>query len=121
MATCISSENPSSLQISSLETTILCSIETQKTSRSYRGTYSHSIQLPASDAKELLSNPELKPKGQYQQQVAHYLAIQTKTVGLVYHDWHHHQEIQVATKPAIVFLNDRYPSTVSACREWYAM
>ena len=56
--------------------------------------------LQAGDARELLENPKQKPKEHYQQRVAALLGYSTKTVGLVYRDWHHQQEIQVAMPPA---------------------
>eukprot|EP00731_Ephydatia_muelleri_P025274 Em0017g357a len=58
----------------------------------------HSLQ--AEDAKEPLENPAQKPKGHYQQRVSALLGYSTKTVGLVYRDWHHHQQIHVAMPPA---------------------
>eukprot|EP00731_Ephydatia_muelleri_P016301 Em0009g725a len=72
----------------------------------------HSLQ--AEDAKEPLENPAQKPKGHYQLRVSALLGYSTKTVGLVYRDWHHHQQIQVAMPPPIVFLNNSaYPSRMT--------
>ena len=63
-------ENPNSLQLSFLEATIAvlkckrpCALTEEHILIVYRS-------LQTKDAKELLNNPELKPKGHYQQRVA---------------------------------------------------
>ena len=92
----VSSENASSLQLRSLETTIAvlkskrpCALtleQKQDILVAYR-------LLQAGDSKELLEDPEQKPKGHYQQWVAALLGYSAKKVGLVYRDWHHQLEI----------------------------
>ena len=99
----VSSEDANSLQLRSLETTI--TVLKSKRPRALKEEQRLDIlvayhSLQAEDAKELLENPEQKPKGHYQQQVAALLGYSTKTVGLIYRDWHHQQEIQVAMSPA---------------------
>ena len=99
----VPSENASSLQLRSLEATIAV----LKSKRPHALTEEQKLDiivayhsLQAEDAKELLENPEQKPKGHYQQRVAALLGYSTKTVGLAYRDWHHQQEIQVTMPPA---------------------
>ena len=99
----VPSENASALQLRSLEATI--ALLKSKRPRALAEEQKQDIlvayhSLQAEDAKELLENPEQKPKGHYQQRVAALLGYSTKTVGLVYRDWHHQQEIQVAMPPA---------------------
>ena len=99
----VSSEDTSCLNLRSLETTIA----ELKSKRPRALTEEQKLDilvayhsLQAEDAKELLENPAQKPMEHYQQRVSALLGYSTKTVGLVYRDWHHHQQIQVAMPPA---------------------
>ena len=99
----VSSEDASCLNLRSLETTIA----ELKSKRPRALTEEQKLDilvayhsLQAEDAKEPLENPAQKPKGHYQQRVSALLGYSTKTVRLVYRDWHHHQQIQVAMPPA---------------------
>ena len=99
----VSSEDASCLNLRSLETTIA----ELKSKRPRALTEEQKLDilvayhsLQAEDAKEPLENPAQKPKGHYQQRVSALLGYSTKTVGLVYRDWHHHLQIQVAMPPA---------------------
>ena len=99
----VSSEDVSCLNLRSLETTIA----ELKSKRPRALTEEQKLDilvayhsLQAEDAKEPLENPAQKPKGHYQLRVSALLGYSTKTVGLVYRDWHHHQQIQVAMPPA---------------------
>ena len=92
----VSSENASSLQLRSLETTI--AVLKSKRPRALTLEQKQDIlvayhSLQAGDSKELLEDPEQKPKRHYQQRVAALLGYSAKKVRLVYRDWHHQLEI----------------------------
>ena len=99
----VSSKDASCLNLRSLETTIA----ELKSKRPRALTEEQKLDiliayhlLQAEGAKEPLENLAQKPNGHYQLWVSALLGYSTKTVGLVYRDWHHHQQIQVAMPPA---------------------